>query len=182
MTRFGWVMSTTFSVLVIGISTAAHPTPRLLWNATASTPTGLYALQPVRTLHIGDLVAVRPPERIARFLAEGGYLPRNVPLLKQVAGLAGQMVCRAGDTVTIDSHVVATARERDSHGRDLPLWSGCRSLGAGEIFLLNPHPDSLDSRYFGPLPVASVIGRATPLWLGDRSSERPITDRSSFHS
>lgn len=167
MTRFGWVAATAVAVLVIGASSFVHPAPRLLWNATASTPVGLYALRPVRTLHVGDLVAARPPEAVARFLAEGGSLPRGVPLLKQVAALAGQIVCRTGRIVSIDGAAVAVARERDSRGRDLPVWSGCHTLDAGEILLLNRHPDSLDGRYFGPLPVSAVIGRATPLWLPD---------------
>ena len=48
----------------------------------------------------------------------------------------------------------------------MPVWQGCRTLGAGELLLLNPdHPDSLDGRYFGPLPASTVIGRATPLHL-----------------
>ena len=176
MTRFGWVMITYFAVLSIGASAFIRPAPRLLWNATASTPTGLYFLQPVRTPHIGDLVAVRPPQNIASFLAEGGYLPQHVPLLKQVAALAGQTVCRFRAVVTIDGSTVAAVRERDSRGRRLPIWSGCRTLGAGEIFLLNRHPDSLDSRYFGPLPVASVLGRAMPLWLNEPPPARPVAD------
>lgn len=167
MTRFGWAAATSVAVLAIGASSFAHPAPRLLWNATASTPVGLYVVQPVRPLRIGDLVAAQPPEAVARFLAEGGSLPRGVPLLKHVAAVAGRIVCRTGRTVTVDGTSVATARERDSRGRELPVWSGCRVLGAGEILLLNRHPDSLDGRYFGPLPVSSVIGRATPLWLPD---------------
>jgi len=173
MTRFGWVMTTYFSLLAIGASAFIPPAPRLLWNATASTPIGLYALQPERTPHVGDLVVVMPPEPVARFLAEGGYLPRGVPLLKQVAALAGQTVCRTGRTggtgslVTINGIVAAEARDRDSRGAALPVWSGCHTLGNDEIFLLNRHPDSLDGRYFGPLPATSVLGRATPLWLTD---------------
>lgn len=167
MTRFGWAAATSVAVLAIGASSFTHPAPRLLWNATASTPVGLYVVQPVRTLHVGDLVAAQPPEALARFLAEGGYLPRGVPLLKQVAALAGQIVCRTGRIVSIDGAAVAVARERDSRGRDLPVWSGCHTLDTGEILLLNRHPDSLDGRYFGPLPVSSLIGRATPLWLTD---------------
>jgi len=167
MTRFGWVMVTYVSALAIGASAFIHPTPRLLWNATASTPTGLYALQPVRLLRVGDLVAIRPPEAVARFLAEGGYLPLGVPLLKHVAAMAGETVCRTGRTVTVDGIAVAEARDRDSRGRALPIWNGCRTLGNGEIFLLNHHPDSLDGRYFGPLPRASVLGRAAALWLTD---------------
>ncbi len=167
MTRFGWVMVTYISALAIGASAFNHPTPRLLWNATASTPVGLYALQPARHLQVGDLVAVMPPEPVARFLADGGYLPRSVPLLKHIAALAGDTVCRSGRTITVDGVTLAEARERDSRGRDLPVWSDCRTLGIGEIFLLNHHPDSLDGRYFGPLSITSVLGRATPLWLTD---------------
>lgn len=160
-------------ILVVGVVVAVvasafpPPTPRLLWNATASAPVGLYRLHPDRRLTVGDLVAVRPPAPIARVLAEGGYLPPGVPLLKRVAALAGTTVCRIGDTVTIEGNPVGTARPRDRRGRALPVWTGCRTLHAGEVILLNPHPDSLDSRYFGPFPVASVLGRATPLWLVD---------------
>jgi conjugative transfer signal peptidase TraF len=180
MTRFGWVMTTYFAVLIIGGLAFVHPTPRLLWNATASTPTGLYFLQPVRTPRVGDLVAVMPPGPVARFLADGGYLPQRVPLLKHVAAVPGQSVCRFGRTVTVEGVVIGIARERDSRGRDLPVWRGCRALGNGEIFLLNRHPDSLDGRYFGPLPAAAIIGRAVPLWL-DRPPEHSATDHFPFH-
>ena len=67
--------------------------------------------------------------------------------------------------VTVDDHVVAAARERDGAGRALPRWDGCRVLGPGDVFLLNAAaPDSFDGRYFGPVPTASIIGKATPLW------------------
>ncbi|HLN23916.1 MAG TPA: S26 family signal peptidase, partial [Patescibacteria group bacterium] len=114
MTRFGWVMTTYFSLLAIGASAFVPPAPRLLWNATASTPIGLYAVQPERALHVGDLVAVMPSEPVARILAEGNYLPQGVPLLKQVAALAGQTVCRTGHLVTVNGVVAAEARNRDS--------------------------------------------------------------------
>ena len=40
MTRFGYVMTTYFAMLGIGALAFFHPAPRLIWNATASTPTG----------------------------------------------------------------------------------------------------------------------------------------------
>jgi len=89
-----------------------------------------------------------------------------VPLLKHVAAKAGQRVCRIGAVVSVDARPVATARARDGQGRPLPVWQGCHTLQPGELLLLNPaHPDSLDGRYFGPLPASAVIGRATPVWL-----------------
>ena len=68
--------------------------------------------------------------------------------------------------IIVDGIAVGIARERDRRGRLLPAWQGCRALRHGEVFLMNPDkPTSLDGRYFGPLPVTAVIGRATPLWI-----------------
>ena len=116
-------------------------------------------------LRVADLVVLRPPEPLAEFLADRAYLPRGVPLLKHVSALAGQSVCRNGFAVTINGAAIGKARERDSRGRPLPSWQGCRVVSADEVFLMNPRSaDSLDGRYFGPLPASSVIGRAIPRW------------------
>ena len=64
------------------------------------------------------------------------------------------------------------ARERDSRGRALPVWEGCRVIRRDEVFLMNPQSaDSLDGRYFGPLPAALVVGRAIPLWVNQTKQE-----------
>ncbi|MBM9401104.1 S26 family signal peptidase [Gluconacetobacter azotocaptans] len=166
MTRRGWFFTTYVAVLGVGAALAVHPVPRLLWNATASVPVGLYRLHPDPTPHVGDLVALRLPDVPASLLARGGYLPLGVPLLKPVAAVAGQIVCRIALRITIDGTPVGDAKPVDHRGRPLPVWQGCRRLSAGQVFVMNPaEPRSLDGRYFGPFPVADVIGRATPLWL-----------------
>lgn len=173
MTRFGYVMSTCFAMLGVGALALFHPAPRLVWNATASTPTGLYALHPAGRLKALELVAVRPPEPIASYLADGGFLPKGVPLLKHVMAVPGQTVCRVGDAVTVDQVEVGAARDRDHLGRPLPRWSGCHTLSAGEVFLMNPTvPDSLDGRYFGSLPITSIVARAVPLWTDEAGDGR----------
>jgi len=138
------------------------PQPRLVWNASASVPVGLYRID-ARAPAIGDLVAVAPPPAVAAWLARRGYLPVGKPLLKHVAALPGALVCRSGAAIFVDGRRAATARMADRRGRELPRWTGCRTLRGGEIFLLNPAPDSLDSRYFGPLPASRLIGRARPI-------------------
>ncbi|KXV59872.1 conjugal transfer protein TraF [Acetobacter senegalensis] len=166
MTRFGWFFTTYFAILGAGTSVVIHPAPRLIWNATASTPVGLYRLQSVSPLHVGDLIAIRPPTDIAGMLARGGYLPLGVPLLKPVAALPGQVVCRNGAVVSVDGKALSNALTRDHRGRPLPVWQGCRHVLPGQIFVMNPAvPTSLDGRYFGVLPVDAVLGRAQPLWL-----------------
>jgi conjugative transfer signal peptidase TraF len=165
------------AVMALGVGATALPhhddrPPRLVWNASASVPIGLYAVDTVIDTHTGDLVVVKPPELLARFLADGRYLPRGVPWLKHVAAVAGQTVCRIGRSVTVDAIEMGEARERDSRGRALPVWEGCRVIGQDEVFLMNPRSaDSLDGRYFGPLPAASIVGRAIPLWVNQTKEE-----------
>ena len=165
MTRFVTIAMASIAVLGIGSSALLHPAPRLIWNASASVPIGLYAVHPAGTLQVGELVIVAPPDYLAVFLDERHYLPRGVPLLKRILALAGQTVCRSGSTITVDGAVMGEAFDRDHLGRPLPVWQGCHRVGDGEVFLMNRQPeDSLDGRYFGALPAATIVGRAEPLW------------------
>jgi len=167
MSRFGYVMVTYFVVLTMGIFSLFHHRPRVMWNVTASAPIGLYALHIPTELKVGDLVADLPPPALARFMAERHYLPLNIPLLKYVGAISGQTVCRRGAIVTIDGLAVASALATDHADRLLPVWQGCRILKDKELLLLNPSvADSFDGRYFGTVPVESVIAVATPLWTG----------------
>jgi len=80
--------------------------------------------------------------------------------------MAGDAVCVRDRAVSIDGRQVADQLATDHEGRALPAWSGCRTLGPDEIFLLMADaPDSFDGRYFGPVPVSAVVGKLVPLWL-----------------
>ena len=154
-----------FAAVALVLATMGEATPTYIWNASKSVPIGLYQLQPASGLAVTELVAVRPPEPLATFLDLNGYLPIGVPMLKRVLALPGQTVCRKGLTISIDGVDVGDALSRDSRGRPLPAWQGCRVVGADELFLMNwQSEDSLDGRYFGFVPNSSVIGRALPLW------------------
>lgn len=152
--------STGFAVIAL-----LQPQPRLIWNASASAPIGLYAIGSGGKPAVGDLVAVIPPPAVARFLAQRGYLPEGLPLIKRVAAAPGQTICRFDIYLSVDGRVVAKARKRDRAGRQLPVWYGCHRLGARELLLVNAAPDSLDSRYFGPIAADGLIGIARPLLI-----------------
>jgi conjugative transfer signal peptidase TraF len=161
----------TFGAVALVMSTMGEVTPAYIWNASKSVPIGLYQLQPVGGLAVTELVAVRPPEPLATFLDLNGYLPIGVPMLKRVLALPGQTVCRKGLTISVDAVDMGEALARDSRGRPMPVWQGCRVVGADELFLMNwQSEDSLDGRYFGLVPHSSVIGKAVPVWTSEERS------------
>jgi len=150
----------------IGLPLLGRPAPLLIYNASASAPIGLYRVLPADPIRRGDLVLARTPLSVRRLAAERGYLPESVPLVKRVAAMAGDAVCVRDRAVSIDGRQVADQLATDHEGRALPAWSGCRTLGPDEIFLLMADaPDSFDGRYFGPVPVSAVVGKLVPLWL-----------------
>jgi conjugative transfer signal peptidase TraF len=154
------VVATSLLLLTIG-----GTTPRYIWNASNSVPIGLYHVQPAIRLTVTQLVAVQPPDLLAAYLDLNGYLPIGVPMLKRVLALPGQTVCRNGLTVAVDGIDIGEARERDGRGRPLPAWHGCCVITEGDVFVMNwQSEDSLDGRYFGPLPASAVIGKAMPVW------------------
>ena len=153
------------AVAAVASTMALKPVPRLVWNSSASVPVGLYGVRPDETLNVADLVVAMPPERLARVLADRGYLPLGVPLIKHVLARSGQTVCRNGLLISIDGVEMGAAYEHDTHDRPLPAWRGCHLISADEFFLMNrDEPASLDGRYFGVMPVRSILGRAVPIW------------------
>jgi len=153
-------------IACLGLTIALPPLPRLIWNASASAPIGLYAVSPGATLRRGDMVIAWPPTEARQLAASRHYLPSNVPLVKRVAGVAGDMICAVDRMVTVNGRPVAVRRTADAEGRPLPAWRGCIRLAPSMVFLLmTKTPDSFDGRYFGTTLAQDVIGKATPLWL-----------------
>lgn len=159
----------TLLVTATGVGLLAAPgiidTPtRLIWNVSASAPIGLYALHRDSALAVGDWVLVMPPARLQLWLTERSYLAPNVPLVKRVAALSGQTVCRRDRLITIDGVAIAPARANDRDSRPLPVWQGCQLLAETQAFLMTwDEPDSLDGRYFGPLARTAIFARLTPV-------------------
>jgi len=110
----------------VAATIVAPPLPRLLWNASASAPVGLYRVEPGRPVIRGDMVIARTPIAVRALAASRHYIPANVPLVKRVAGVPGDQICAIGSTITLNGRALATRRASDRLGRPLPWWSGCR--------------------------------------------------------
>lgn len=152
-------------IAALFITIAAPPVPRLVWNASESAPRGLYSVSPGRSLEPGDMVVARTPMPWRRLAARRHYLPANVPLVKRVVAVRGDVICARGKVISINGLAAVTRRARDARGRILPWWEGCVRLRRGEAFLLMADtPASLDGRYFGVTPPRDIVGKAHLLW------------------
>jgi conjugative transfer signal peptidase TraF len=141
------------------------PRPLLVWNASSSAPVGLYGVSGPQDLKTGDMVIATLPVSMRALAASRHYLPRDVPLVKRVAAVAGDEVCALGRDVFINGSWVAARRDVDAAGRPMPSWLGCHVLRDGAVFLLMADQSaSFDGRYFGITAGGEIIGKAHLLW------------------
>ena len=126
--------------------------PWLLANTTASEPRGLY-IGALATPAVGRLVAFQAPA--AAFPYAG-----RTPILKAVAAGPGDLVCTTSGRLAINGRDRAPIARVDHKGRPLPQWVGCRAMRGDELFVFSDRvPNSLDSRYFGPIPKDLIVGK-----------------------
>ena len=149
-------------------------------NLTHSAPLGLWRVQGVdtSTLKRGDLIEVCPPPLpVVKLMALGGYLEPGdctgthvAPFLKPVAATAGDRVTlQKGRAVSVNGYVLPHTAAMQL----LPAWSaGTYTVPPGHIWIFSTYSTrSFDSRYFGPVDLASVRGRASPIAINGDISE-----------
>ncbi len=143
-------------------------------NTTASLPRGVYLLDvwPASGLRPGDLVMACPPPAAAalalsrHYLSRGGCPGGTKPLGKLVLAAAGDQLRLTPEAVTLEGCRLPSSASRpmDTLGRPLPHPpAGDYRVVAGEVWVFSPHPRSFDSRTFGPVAAAAVVGRLRPL-------------------
>lgn len=164
----GWLSLATGSVLLGAALWAGESrTVRWLWPLTPSIAPGLYTLQPLPAsapIRRGEIAVFAVPARVAELVRSRTYLHPDLPLMKPVAALAGDRVCTEGQQVTVNGRSYGPVRRTDQAGRTLPQYHYCGPLPAGQVYVLSPHPHSFDSRHFGPVAHADLIGKARPVW------------------
>ncbi len=135
---------------------------RLTRNYTPSLCVGVYWLRPGVPVMRGALVDFPIPAN-ARSLIADRYLPARFHLLKRVVALEGDVVCLAGGQYVVNGESISQIANQDSIGRPLPAFGFCGPVPAGTAFVATPVASSLDSRYFGPVPL-SALTVVSPLW------------------
>ena len=142
---------------------AANKTPILIYNPSPSAPIGWYKLTRADDYQIGNLVAAKIPDWAAHFAHSRGYLPEDMPVIKTLIAGPETRFCIRGGVMTVPDFAPFVIHSTDSQGRDMPVQpDGCRSLDAGEYLLGSVSYDrSFDSRYFGSVGHADLIGRVS---------------------
>lgn len=163
-------LATILAIASIGIGAFAlrQDAPWILQNVSPSAPMGFY-LYRERMPAIGDYLAFHPRGQGFERITEATGLPMpKVPMLKRVIAGPGDQVCYSPehDVFHVNDGPPLGIEERAFQGRDLPLWQGCRALTAREYFVhSNRIPNSLDSRFYGPVQGSTIVGTYQPIWI-----------------
>lgn len=142
------------------------------FNPSPSLPRGWY-LRSSEPIERGSLVWFRLPAVMDEYVASlpgmtAWYGEPENGLLKPVAAIAGDTICRDGLAFSINGRVVGTALQSGPSGWPLPVWSGCRLLAVSEIAVFSDRiPDSNDSRYYGAIAASAAV--AYRPWLVEAS-------------
>src|SRR5258708_27514594 len=148
---------------VCAVLAAVAPQPSVLWNGTTSEPVGLY-VRSGSPPEAGRVIAFRAPAPAFPY-ADGrmGYL-RHLTILKEIAAGQGDLVCTEAGALTINGRWRAPVFAHDPRGRPLPQWLGLPALAEGEFFVFSDRiPNSFDSRYYGPVKRAQIVGVFQPV-------------------
>ena len=159
MRRRRWPVAVTIAIAVAAVAWPKAELPLFVWNVSQSVPVGLYVIIQ-RPPSRGEFAALRLPEPMRSLADARGYLAATAVLIKPVAALSPDLVCRHGAIVTINGWPVARAFTADTSSRPLPQWSGCREIDGQQFLVLSDDPNSFDSRYFGLVDARHVIGTA----------------------
>jgi len=164
------------------VATAAEirfpPKPVLLYNPSESAPIGWYKLDKHSDIKAGDMVAVYASEWARNLADERRYIPYDNPLIKRVVAIGGDRVCRKNNRISVPNYPDIIVRERDSSGREMPVWSECRILMPGEFFIISAsNVAGFDSRYFGPVGPDNILGKVKYLGNSPLGSSPVLRDR-----
>ena len=118
----------------------------IFFNRTASMPMGIYVKNSKNKLTIGDIIVFYSRDK-------------NSNLLKYIAAHERDEYCiDFENTLWVKGFPVAQKSIAKYHD-ELPTQSLCQTLKKDELLVLGEHPNSYDSRYFGPIKRQQIVAQ-----------------------
>ena len=145
-------------VALAALASLASGPPPFLLNDSPSEPLGLYARSSASP-RPGAIIAFRAPPAAFPYADRRMPYLRSRPLLKAIVATANDVVCTRAGVLRVNGVRFGVVASADGEGRPLPQWRGCRRLAADEVFVFSGRiRNSFDSRYYGPVNRAAVLG------------------------
>lgn len=142
--RKGWAIFTV--IALICLPSLEFFGQIIFLNQTASMPTGIYIKKSKDKLEIGDIIVFYSKETKSN-------------LLKYVAGYDGYEYCLDFENTLWGNSFPLAQKNIAKFHEEKPTQSLCKTLKKDELLVLGEHPDSYDSRYFGPIKRQQVIAQ-----------------------
>lgn len=153
------------TILVLAAILAVFLPPRFIaYNASPSVEIGFY-VRVTEGPEIGQFAEFPLP---LFFRTVYPHCPifnqADMMILKPIAAGPGDLVDTTGDWLFINDQRMARIKTQDTEGRPVPVWRARRVLGKDEFFMFSSRvPNSLDSRYFGPIHRHRIRAVRAPL-------------------
>jgi conjugative transfer signal peptidase TraF len=158
------------AIPTLGVAAAAYAFGLRL-NLSPSIAPGVYRVAD-GPIERGATVIVCLPSALATlarsrdYISAGSCPDGNAPIGKTVAAIAGDIV-EVSSGLSVNGRKLSNTRPlaRDHRGRRLQQFADGRYLvAAGQVWLVSTYSArSFDSRYFGPVPLGSVVSRVRPV-------------------
>ena len=141
--------------------------PVFIINKSPSVPLGIYWIDRMTIPKKGDIVIIDIPESIRQLAYERKYVSKSAKLLKPLAANGNDEICLTKDQeFKINGESFGYFLDKDADGKKMPkMFSGCEKIRTNEIGVASKKHNSFDSRYFGPVPKESIVGKAKPVWI-----------------
>ncbi|WP_338578680.1 conjugative transfer signal peptidase TraF (plasmid) [Brevundimonas olei] len=146
-------------------------------NITDSMPVGVWRVQADAMPARGDAAWACPPlHESVRFAVKVGYLRPGfcpggvVPVLKTVVALPGDHIAVSKAGVVVNHNLLPASAPLPFAPGIIPrAVEGEGTVKPGEAWLVSTYnPRSYDSRYFGPVPLKNIVGRAAPVFVQEK--------------
>jgi conjugative transfer signal peptidase TraF len=153
-------------IFLTGIVLAVKKVPYYL-NLSNSEPWGIYRLTPFDGhLVTGELVIMEVPVQARPYVYGRGWLKEGGSLLKGIGAVPGDQVMITSGGILINQHYFGPVFKQDSQGKPLPELRGSFRIQPGYFLpLATAIPNSFDGRYFGPVPLRLIVGKAKPVLI-----------------
>ena len=150
--------------ITVSMQWISLPPNTLFYNRSGSMPLGYYLAIPSKNIQKGDLVCIELPKEMESYAIERGWIKPGELLLKKVGAMYGETYEITDRLIQIEGKYVGPVYEQDRKGQTMPVRRGTFTVKKNHFLpVAEQSPTSFDGRYYGDVPMESIITKVIPL-------------------